>query len=166
MGMFAGIIIITLLFSFLLELRQKMGIYSINCLPACTSCIWVFIILPLGVGAPAAIVYLGNSSTDYSTLSTYIIGFVALLIMIGVSVGAIALNYIFKAIEIERKTKFVVRYMIHQLYLIAVKASEELLRQIYDQYLLNGENILNEALSKGEVVYWWPIPPKRKRFVP
>lgn len=162
MGMFAGIIIITLLFSFLLELRQKMGIYSINCLPACTSCIWVFIILPLGVGAPAAIVYLGNSSTDYSTLSTYIIGFVALLIMIGVSVGAIALNYIFKAIEIERKTKFVVRYMIHQLYLIAVKASEELLRQIYDQYLLNGENILNEALSKGEVVYWWPIPPKER----
>eukprot|EP01022_Parablepharisma_sp_SALTPOND_P011331 TRINITY_DN1471_c0_g1_i4.p1 TRINITY_DN1471_c0_g1~~TRINITY_DN1471_c0_g1_i4.p1 ORF type:complete len:765 (+),score=64.16 TRINITY_DN1471_c0_g1_i4:10883-13177(+) len=157
-------------FLVLLELRRKIGVYSKNCLPLCTSCIWLFVLLPLLVGAPVAIIYLGTSAENYQKLSGYIITFLCIVLMIGVTVCAIVVNYVFKQMEVERKAKYCVRYLRLTLSKIAVRGSEDLLRMLYDQYRLHGESVLKEALTKGAVVFWWPIPdrdpdPKHNRLL-
>ena len=157
MALLAGFISITLMFVFLLEIRKRVGIYAKNCLPLCTDCIWFFVILPLAVGAPAAVVYLGNSTANYRYLSGMIISFVSILLMVGVSVGSIVLNYVFKQMEQENKAKDCVAYMGKQLTKIAVRGGEDVLRTVYDQHQLNGENVVSEMLMKGSLVFWWEV---------
>jgi len=158
-----GVFAIACLLIVILELRKKIGAYSKNCLPLCTSCFWIFVILPLLVGAPVAIYYLGTdpshtSNEDYAKVAEFLISFVCIICMIGVTVCAIIINYVFKQMEIERKAKFTMKYMKAILSKIAVRSSDDLLRLLYDNYTRYSEQVLVDALTQGSVVFWWPIP--------
>lgn len=157
MAMLVGSLLISLLFVFFLEVRKRIGVYSRNCLPLCTTCLWISIILPLGVGAPVAVVYLGNTSDDFRYLSGVIISFASVLLMIGVSIGSIVLSYVFKQMELESRATYCVKYMKAQLSKIAVRANEDLLRILFDQHQLNGEQILTETLLRKIFAFWWPV---------
>ncbi len=157
MAMLVGVLFVSIVFVFLLEVRKHLGVYSRNCLPLCTSCIWLFLVLPLGVGAPAAIVYLGDSTENFRYLSGIIISFISVVLMVGVSIGSIVLSYIFKQMELEQRAMYCVKYMKAQLTRIAVRSNEGLLRVMFDQYLLNGDQVLTETLLKKAFAFWWPV---------
>ncbi len=158
MGMLVGSVVISGLVVILIEIRRRVGVYAKNCLPLCTSCMWITVFLPLMVGAPVIIVYLGTSGTNYQEIASAFIGILSVDLMLGVTVSAIAVNYVFKQMDVERKAKFCVRYMRGMLSKIAVRSGEDMLRLLYDQYQLHGEDVLTETLKKGLVVFWWPVP--------
>jgi len=156
-----GSCLITLIIVFLLEIRKAVGIFAKNCLPLCTTCMWIFIIIPLGVAAPAAVMYMGNSNEDFANFAGIIISFLSLLMMIGVSVAAIFLNYIFAQLELEKKAAFCVKFLRSKLTTIAVRGDESILRLLYDQHQLHhGDNTLAEALEKKEFVYYIDVHEK------
>ena len=86
----------TILFLFIVEVKKKLGIYAQNCLPLTICCFWLFIFFPFLVILPAAIVYLADDNQGYANIIGTAIAGLAILFMIGVSIGAIVLNEVFK----------------------------------------------------------------------
>ena len=155
-----GVILITLYIIVLLQIRQRVGVFAKNCLPLTTSCISIFIFLPLLVGVPFAFMIVEYDSDKYQSLSSIMVGIVAIIFMLGVTLGAIIVNYLFNKYEMEKKAYFVVNWMKKTLTQVAVRSTDDLLRVLYDQYVLHGNAKVSNVMEQGTVVFWWPLPEK------
>ena len=157
MTMIIGTLFISFLFIFLLELRKKLGIYANNFLPMCTTFFWFFILVPLLVATPIAVVYLDDTNDNFKYLSGGIVGFISVMLMIGISIGAIIINYVFKQMEAEDRANFVTEYVAKKLTKIAVRSRFCTLRLLYEEFLINEEKFTT-ALYKKQCMNYWAIP--------
>lgn len=151
-----GFVFVSLFFVFMLELRKKLGVYAKNFIPLCTIFLWLFIVTPLLVGTPIVIVYLDDSVNSYKYISGSVLGFVSVMLMVGISIGAIVINYVFRQIEAENRANFCIEYLKGELTKVAVRSDAKILRILYEQYLASVENF-TEVLAKGLYVNYWSV---------
>lgn len=154
LGIGSSIVFITAVL--FLELKSYLKQYGKIVINYGLGCCWCFIILPLVCLIPVTILY-ADDTQDLNTISSWSIGFVLFLMMIGVSSISIALNIVFKRMEYEKMAKYCCVKMRGILRKSAVRSRLEILRIIFDQVYLSGGSVVNDVLLDGTSIYFWPV---------
>jgi hypothetical protein len=139
-----------------LELKSYFKQYGKIVINYGLGCCWCFIILPLVCLIPVTL-FFADDTEDLNTISSWSIGFVLFLMMIGVSSISIALNIVFKRMEYEKMAKYCCVKMRGILRKSAVRSRLEILRIIFDQVYLSGGSVVNDVLLDGTSIYFWPV---------
>ena len=150
---FSVVFILAVLF---LELKSYLKQYGKIVINYGLGCCWCFLILPLVCLIPVTL-FNADDSEDLNTISSWSIGFVLFLMMIGVSSISIALNIVFKRMEYEKMAKYCCVKMRGILRKSAVRSRLEILRIIFDQVYLSGGTVVNDVLLDGTSIYFWPV---------
>ena len=146
-------------FIFMLEIKKKIGIYGHNCFPITLALLWLFIFYPFLVLLPAAVVMYGDDRDTFQQILGTAMAILSILVMTGVSLGAILLNEVFKRIEYEKKAKWCVNYILAKvLKPKAVKGTRNIIRSVFDQTLTLGKEMVKDVLIQELYFSWWAIP--------
>jgi hypothetical protein len=141
----------TLMFLTLIELKHYLKRFGQGVTSFLLSYCWLFCFIPLVVLIPVSLSSTTNDS-DQRSVTSWSIGSVLLLFMIGVSILSITINLLLNRLEYEKIAKFCCLQVQEMLDEKGVKSSLVNLRGIYDNFFNSSAEAVEKVLL-GKTVY-------------
>ena len=153
-----GLLSCTLIILLLIELKSVLQHFGETVISYGLGCCWLFFLVPIICLIPVSLASAENAS-EVRSITSWSIGSILLLFMIGVSVGSITLNLVFKRLEYEKIAKFCCKEVRKVLLENGVKANLITLRSVYDNFKISGGNAVEKVLENATVFYYHDIEP-------
>ena len=151
-GLLIGTLFLVLMVEFKAVLRHFGGVF----LSYTVGCCWIFILVPFVCVVPVSL-GLASDSEELHSVTSWSIGVILILFMVGVSIGSITLNLMFKKMEYEKVAKYCCTQVQEALMEVGVKAETESLRIMYDNFQTHGKEFLEEVLESMSLYYFRDI---------
>jgi len=129
-----GSAMISLFIIGLVEIKKRSGPFHKFFIPAFVGICWIFVVFPFIVLIPLLAIIFNRDDSKFEYLIKGSLTGSAFLLMIGVTVLAIVVNVLFQKLEEEKLIKFIVRYLQKILIQNAVKAGNDVVRRLVEQY--------------------------------
>lgn len=148
-----GLLISTLIVLLLIELKATLRHFGESVISYTLGCCWIFLLIPFICIVPIS---LGSAESDQEIhdVTSWSIGSILLIFMLGVSVGSITLNFMFKRLENEKAAKFCCLQVQHELIDNGVKTKLGYLRTMYDNFKISGPDAVEKVLLNATVFYY------------
>jgi len=118
----------------LVEIKKRSGPFHKFFIPAFVGICWIFVVFPFVVLIPLLAIIFNQDKNKFESLIKGTLTGSAFLLMIGVTVLAIVINVFFQKLEEEKLIKFIVRYLQKIFNQNAVKAGNDVVRRLVEQY--------------------------------
>lgn len=118
----------------LIEIKKRSGPFHKFFIPAFVGICWIFVVFPFIVLIPLLAIIFNQDNSKFESLIKGSLTGSAFLLMIGVTVLAIVINVFFQKLEEEKLIKFIVRYLQKIFNQNAVKAGNDVVRRLVEQY--------------------------------
>ena len=167
--LYAGVTIIVGLFTstvlvlLLVELKSVLRHFGEVVISYTMGCCWIFLLIPFVCIVPVS---LGSArdSEELRSVTSWSIGSILLLFMVGVSVGSITLNLMFKKMEHEKIAKYCCSQVQEILKQNGVKAKLRYLRTMYDNFSVSGAGAVETVLQNGTVFFYHDLGDSQTDF--
>ncbi|OMJ68827.1 hypothetical protein SteCoe_33602 [Stentor coeruleus] len=145
-----GLILGMLILIFLIELKSVLRQYGDIAISYSLGCCWVFFLIPIICLIPVSLSST-ESDEDLHNITSWSVGSILLIFMIGVSAGSITLNLLFRRLEYEKIAKYCCERVRDKLTENGVKAKLVTLRSIYDNFRISGSESVEKVLVNATV---------------
>lgn len=145
-----GLILGMLILIFLIELKSVLRQYGDIATSYSLGCCWVFFLVPVVCLIPASLSST-ESDEDIHEIASWSVGAILLIFMVGVSIGSITLNLLFRRLEYEKIAKYCCERVRDKLTENGVRAKLVTLRSVYDNFRISGSESVEKVLVNTTV---------------
>lgn len=144
-----------LIFTFLIELKHFLKKFGETVISYILGYCWLFCFIPIIVFIPITLSST-DSSSEQRSVTSWSIGSILLLFMIGVSIVSITLNYLFHKLEYEKIAKLCCKQVQEMLTQNGVRANLINLRGIFDNFYNSSPEAVKKVLV-AKTVYSYRV---------
>ncbi|EAR95963.2 transmembrane protein, putative (macronuclear) [Tetrahymena thermophila SB210] len=159
--MIIGFPIVAIVFLLFYKLKQNFEGHARTAVPALVVFCWIFLYLPLAGILPSSVLYLSNDDESDVNYERLLLGFLIILLFLGIALFAIFIHLYFKRRDFEKKFLFIASKLIRKLAKVHVKSDYHVINLMYQGYISKGAEGIKEALiNLQKPVYYAEVSDK------
>lgn len=145
-----GLVFVILIGVAFLELKSVLRQFGETVVSYALGCCWLFFLIPVVCLIPVSLSS-SESDEEIHSITSWSIGSILIIFMIGVSAGSITLNLLFRRLEYEKIAKYCCSQVRDKLTINGVRVKLTTLRSIYDNIKISGSETVEKVLNNATV---------------
>ncbi|OMJ81826.1 hypothetical protein SteCoe_17650 [Stentor coeruleus] len=145
-----GLILAILILIVFIELKSVLRQFGEIVISYTLGCCWLFFLIPIVCLIPVSLSS-SQSNNDIHSITSWSVGSILLIFMVGVSAGSITLNLLFRRLEYEKIAKYCCEQVRDRLTENGVRIKLVTLRSIYDNFRNSGAESVEKVLVNATV---------------